>query len=69
MIIKRRYNVMLKPRSMDILESQSRDLEISRSALIDRIIDEWIIENGLFLDPSDMDIIEGQKTFEEVIEL
>lgn len=69
MIIKRRYNVMLKPRSMDILESQSRDLDISRSALIDRIIDEWIIENGLFLDPSGMVDIEGQETLEEVIEL
>lgn len=67
MIIKRRYNVMLKPRSMDILESQSRDLEISRSALIDRIIDEWIIENGLFLDPSGMVDIEGQQVLKEVL--
>lgn len=67
MIIKRRYNVMLKPRSMDVLEKQSRDLEISRSALIDKIIDEWIIENGLFLDPSDVEIIEGQQVLEEVL--
>lgn len=64
MIIKRRYNVMLKPRSMDVLEKQSHKLDVSRSALIDRIIDEWIIENGLFLDPSDTDIIEGQEVLE-----
>lgn len=61
MIVKRRYNVMLKPRSMDILEAQSRDLDISRSSLIDRIIDEWIIENGLFLDPTDRELIDGQE--------
>lgn len=61
MIIKKRFNVMLKPRSMDILEAQSRDLDISRSALIDRIIDEWILENGLFLVPSDRDLIDGQE--------
>ena len=65
MIIKHRYNVMLKPRSMAVLEKQSRDLDISRSALIDRIIDEWIIENGLFLTPVGDDLIEGQ----EVIDL
>lgn len=65
MIIKHRYNVMLKPRSMDILEAQSRKLKVSRSALIDRIIDEWIIENGLFLTPVGGDLIEGQ----EVIDL
>lgn len=60
MIIKHRYNVMLKPRSMEILEAQSRDLDISRSALIDRILDEYISENGLFL-VRDPDRIEGQE--------
>ncbi len=63
MIIKKRFNVMLKPRSMDILEAQSRKLDVSRSALIDRIIDEWIMENGLFLVPSDLDQIDGQEVF------
>lgn len=51
---------MLKPRSMEILEAQSRDLDISRSALIDRILDEYISENGLFL-VRDPDRIEGQE--------
>lgn len=61
MIVKRRYNVMLKPRSMELLEAQSRNLDVSRSALIDRIIDEWIIENGLFLVPTDRELIDGQE--------
>lgn len=60
MIIKKRFNIMLKPRSMEILEAQSRKLEVSRSALIDRIIDEYISENGLFL-VRDRDQIEGQE--------
>lgn len=60
MIIKQRYNVMLKPRSMEILEVQSRKLDVSRSALIDRIIDEYISENGLFL-VRDRDQIAGQE--------
>lgn len=63
MIIKQRYNVMLKPRSMDILEAQSRKLEVSRSALIDRIIDEYISENGLLL-VRDRDQIAGQEVLE-----
>lgn len=63
MIIKQRYNVMLKPRSMEILEAQSRKLEVSRSALIDRIIDEYISENGLFF-VRDRDQIAGQEVLE-----
>lgn len=63
MILKRRYNVMLKPRSMDILEEQSRKLEVSRSSLIDKIIDDYIFDNGLFdiSDISDVEMIEGQE--------
>lgn len=62
MIKKKRYNVMLNPRSMDILEDQSRSLDISRSALIDRIINDYIFDEGLFLDNvPDVEMIDGQE--------
>lgn len=61
MILKQRYNVMLNPRSMEILESYCRKLGISRSALIGELINDFVSRERLSASASDDERIEGQE--------
>ncbi|MCM1334597.1 MAG: hypothetical protein NC084_00065 [Bacteroides sp.] len=63
MLKKQRYNVMLNPRSMDILDGYCRTADISRSSLIDGLILDFINDEGLLLEHFEKDI-EGQEVFE-----
>ena len=46
---KERYNIMLFPKIIAVLDNHARNLEMSRSDLIQQILSDYIIENSLYL--------------------
>lgn len=65
MIIKQRYNVMLNPNIVNILDKIASDMFVSRSEIISKILYQYIIDNNLSLN-SDHDEIIDQVCFEEI---
>lgn len=66
MIIKQRYNIMLNPNIVRILDKLAQDSFTSRSYIIGDILSSYIIEHDLMCS-SDSDIeIPGQEVFNDV---
>ena len=65
MIVKQRYNVMLNPNIVNILDKIASDMFVSRSEIISKILYQYIIDNNLSLN-SDHDEIIDQVCFEEI---
>lgn len=56
MIIKQRYNVMLNPNIVSIIDFQANQLCVSRSDLISNILYSYVVVNGLYSEFSDSDM-------------
>lgn len=53
MIVKERYNIMLNPRIVEIIDIEAAKLDLSRSAYINDLLLQYIAESGLFFSNSD----------------
>lgn len=53
MIVKERYNIMLNPRIVEIIDMEAAKLDLSRSAYINDLLLQYIAESDLFLSNSD----------------
>lgn len=60
MLKKERYNIMLNPNYMLILEKYSDRMCVSRSYLINEILKEFIEEKGLNTNGINYDVMDGQ---------
>lgn len=65
MIVKQRYNVMLNPNIVNILDEIASDMFVSRSEIISKILYQYIIDNNLSLN-SDHDEIIDLVCFKEI---
>lgn len=65
MIVKQRYNIMLNPNIVQILDKVARNKFTSRSDVIGDILSSYIVENDLMCS-SDFDTdIPGQEVFND----
>lgn len=56
MLIKQRYNVMLNPNIVSIIDLQANKYCVSRSELISDILYSYVVNNGLYSESFDLDM-------------
>lgn len=60
MIVKERYNIMLNPRLVEIIDREAAKAEQSRSAWINDILSQYVSEAGLLFSGSYSNNVIGQ---------